>query len=89
MRVLSIHPLLNSEGTDQAKDILARVAAQVEPIMERRSNLGWRCLELLEFFPENEGLLGMNVNRGAKIYLRLRPAGSPPKKPQAPTTSNR
>ena len=79
-KVAAIYPLLHSDGTDYARDILARVAAQVEPILLRRVALGWHCTELREFFPENDNLLGMNVNRGAKIYLRLRPAGCPPKK---------
>lgn len=52
--------------------ILARVAAQVEPIMARRAHLDWRCKELREFFPDNENLLGMNVNRGAKSEAKGR-----------------
>lgn len=31
-------------------------------------------LQLSEFFPGNPGLLGLNVNRGAEVKIRLRPA---------------
>jgi hypothetical protein len=43
----------------------------VNPLLQKR---GWRVKLLCEFFPKNAGLLGMNVNRGSKILLRLRPA---------------
>jgi hypothetical protein len=33
----------------------------------------WRVGRLVEFFPNNPGLLGMNVNAGEKILVRLRP----------------
>ncbi|KAG8827156.1 hypothetical protein FRC18_009925, partial [Serendipita sp. 400] len=46
----------------------------VAPIMRAR---GWVLPVLSEFFPSNPGLLGMNVNHGEKIYLRLRPYHSP------------
>jgi len=31
-------------------------------------------LQLSEFSPRNPGLLGLNVNRGAEVKIRLRPA---------------
>ncbi|EQC28135.1 hypothetical protein, variant [Saprolegnia diclina VS20] len=37
----------------------------------------YRVQQLLEFFPKNANLLGMNVNHGWKIYVRLRPAERP------------
>lgn len=33
---------------------------------------GLNVKSVCEFFPKNPALLGMNVNRGAKVYLRLR-----------------
>ena len=56
---------------DEARRLLQRVADQVQPIMRAH---GWRVASLQEFFPKNGGLLGMNVNRGGKILVRLRPA---------------
>ncbi|KAF4470766.1 WSS1 involved in sister chromatid separation and segregation [Fusarium albosuccineum] len=35
----------------------------------------WKVRELAEFYPEQNNLLGLNVNRGMKICLRLRHAG--------------
>ncbi|KAF5021398.1 hypothetical protein F66182_6587 [Fusarium sp. NRRL 66182] len=35
----------------------------------------WKVRELAEFYPDQHNLLGLNVNRGAKICLRLRHAG--------------
>ena len=69
-KVDSVRALPNVDGEKHARDILARVAAQVEPIMARRAHLNWRCNELREFFPDNANLLGMNVNRGAKSESR-------------------
>ncbi|ORY96128.1 WLM domain-domain-containing protein [Syncephalastrum racemosum] len=34
---------------------------------------GWRVRHLCEFFPKNPNLLGVNVNHGLKINIRLRP----------------
>ena len=52
--------------------MLRKVASIVKPVMRQR---GWRVGVLSEFFPEDKTLLGLNVNRGAKILLRLRHAG--------------
>ncbi|KAJ3292815.1 hypothetical protein HK104_004990 [Borealophlyctis nickersoniae] len=35
---------------------------------------GWRVGVVREFFPENKNLLGLNVNRGQEIRIRLRPS---------------
>lgn len=58
----------NSAG---AKSLLDRLAVICAPVMARR---GWRVKCLKEFYPSNAGLLGMNVNRGVSIFIRLRPA---------------
>jgi hypothetical protein len=49
--------------------MLRRVASLVKPIMKNR---GMRVSSLAEFFPAEKNLLGINVNRGEKICLRLR-----------------
>lgn len=54
-----------------AKKILDRLAAAVAPVMNRRK---WKVPILKEFFPSNPNLLGLNVNRGQSILVRLRPA---------------
>ncbi|KAL4106079.1 hypothetical protein PRIC1_004133 [Phytophthora ramorum] len=59
---------------EQAQQLLERLAAAVLPILMRRR---FRVRRLLEFFPTDGALLGMNVNRGAKIYVRLRPKRTP------------
>lgn len=59
---------------DKALLLLQKVASLVKPIM--RSH-GWHLPLLSEFFPENPGLLGMNVNGGQQILLRLRPHSAP------------
>lgn len=59
---------------DKALELLQRIASLVMPIMRAR---GWVLPVLSEFFPSNPGLLGMNVNHGQKIYIRLRHAHRP------------
>ncbi|CAI7677600.1 unnamed protein product [Penicillium manginii] len=49
--------------------ILRKVASVVKPIMRQRS---WRVGALCEFYPGQKNLLGLNVNSGQKICLRLR-----------------
>ena len=34
----------------------------------------WKVPLVVEFFPANPGLLGMNMNSGQKIMIRLRPS---------------
>ncbi|KAK2601652.1 hypothetical protein QQS21_004803 [Conoideocrella luteorostrata] len=48
---------------------LKKVASLVKPIMRAR---GWKVGQLAEFYPDQSNLLGLNVNRGMKICLRLR-----------------
>ncbi|KAJ2713556.1 hypothetical protein H4R19_002189 [Coemansia spiralis] len=60
-------------NAEQALQTLQRVAAQVRPLMRQR---GWRVGVLREFYPKTVNLLGLNVNRGAEIRLRLRSAHS-------------
>jgi hypothetical protein len=61
---------LNGYGNAaDALSILRRLASAVMPIMRKR---GWKVGTLSEFYPENPGLLGLNVNRGQQIMVRLR-----------------
>ncbi|EFQ99846.1 zinc ion binding protein [Nannizzia gypsea CBS 118893] len=48
---------------------LRKVASLVKPIMRQRM---WRVGTLCEFYPSTQNLLGLNVNHGQKICLRLR-----------------
>ncbi|PGH07236.1 hypothetical protein AJ79_06340 [Helicocarpus griseus UAMH5409] len=52
----------------EALTTLRKIASLVKPIMRQR---GWRVGTLAEFYPERS-LLGININRGEKICLRLR-----------------
>ena len=49
--------------------ILRKVASLVKPIMRQRA---WRVGTLCEFYPQQRNLLGLNINQGQKICLRLR-----------------
>ena len=53
----------------EALFILRKVASIVKPIMRQRA---WRVGALCEFYPRQKNLLGINVNSGQKICLRLR-----------------
>ncbi|CAK7237982.1 hypothetical protein SEUCBS140593_010238 [Sporothrix eucalyptigena] len=59
---------------DDALQTLRRVASLVKPLMRARR---WKVRELAEFYPEQANLLGLNINRGQKILLRLRYPGDP------------
>jgi DNA-dependent metalloprotease WSS1 len=48
---------------------LRKVASLVKPIMRQRN---WRVGTLCEFYPHESNLLGLNVNAGQKVCLRLR-----------------
>ena len=56
----------------EALQALRKIASLVKPIMRQRN---WRVGTLCEFYPEQSNLLGLNVNRGQKICLRLRYPG--------------
>ncbi|KAH0489228.1 hypothetical protein TgHK011_009668 [Trichoderma gracile] len=61
--------LAHFRRADEALNTLKKVASLVKPIMRNR---GWKVAELAEFYPNETNLLGLNVNRGMKICLRLR-----------------
>lgn len=60
--------------SDTALDMLRRVASLVKPIMRKRS---WKVQILAEFLPPEQNLLGLNINRGYKICIRLRYHNNP------------
>ncbi|RKP14250.1 WLM domain-containing protein, partial [Piptocephalis cylindrospora] len=66
--------LVRRPSRERALALLHRAAEQVRPVMEKR---GWKVRRLVEFFPKNGNLLGVNVNHGQEIRLRLRPSRAP------------
>ena len=57
---------------DHALHTLRKIGSIVKPIMRQRS---WHVGTLAEFYPEQSNLLGLNINGGQKINLRLRYPG--------------
>ncbi|KAI9203876.1 WLM domain-containing protein [Polychytrium aggregatum] len=55
----------------EALALLVKLSRHVEPIMKKRS---WTVPKLSEMLPSNPALLGLNINRGREIKIRLRPA---------------
>ncbi|KAF8092374.1 hypothetical protein N665_0416s0030 [Sinapis alba] len=68
-KVWEVKALKRKPKEEEARKILEKVANQVQPIMTRRK---WRVKLLSEFCPTNPRLLGVNVNRGVQVKLRLR-----------------
>jgi DNA-dependent metalloprotease WSS1 len=54
---------------DEALKSLQKIASMVKPIMRTRN---WFVGQLTEFYPAETNLLGLNVNRGQEIRIRLR-----------------
>ena len=69
----SVTPLAKFPDVPRADAMLKAVAALVAPLMMANS---FRVPSLVEFYPTNPGLQGMNMNFGQVISLRLRPAGN-------------
>ncbi|KAI3727397.1 hypothetical protein L1987_67211 [Smallanthus sonchifolius] len=67
-KVWEIKPLKMGREKE-ARQILEKVAKQVQPIMRNRK---WKVNILSEFWPSNPALLGLNVNGGQEVKLRLR-----------------
>ncbi|KAF9225350.1 WLM-domain-containing protein [Gyrodon lividus] len=72
--VKSFTYLKDMPRAERALPMLQRVASLVKPIMRKH---GWALPVLVEFFPDSPNLVGLNVNGGEKILLRLRPAWCP------------
>lgn len=74
---------LKRPGSEHAIAFLQEIGAAVKALMQRH---GWRTLPsrlptdlpvLAEMYPRSANLLGLNVNHGTKICLRLRRPGRP------------
>ncbi|KAK0554197.1 hypothetical protein OC846_002208 [Tilletia horrida] len=65
---------LKRKGSERCLEILRRIGTLVKPLMVRH---GWKLPVLAEFFPHNQRLLGININSGQKICLRLRSPHNP------------
>ncbi|KTW29279.1 hypothetical protein T552_01234 [Pneumocystis carinii B80] len=61
--------LKSKKRNQEAYDLLKKIESLVTPIMRSRS---LKVSVLAEFFPKNNALLGLNINRGSKICIRLR-----------------
>ena len=70
--VLAYSHLRDFPRAADALQILRRVASLVKPLMRARK---WKVRELSEFYPDQANLLGLNINKGQKILLRLRYPG--------------
>ncbi|KAI9099421.1 WLM domain-containing protein [Phlyctochytrium arcticum] len=64
--------LQRQDRKEEALELLKRVASIVKPVMKKRS---WHVPVVREFLPTTPNLLGVNVNRGKEIRIRLRPHG--------------
>ncbi|OQR92956.1 hypothetical protein THRCLA_08581 [Thraustotheca clavata] len=73
-RIPLIQALKRQPEYEEAQRMLEKIASYVLPILCNRK---YRVRQLLEFAPKNPNLLGMNVNHGYNIYVRLRPAAQP------------
>ncbi|CCE63689.1 hypothetical protein TPHA_0F02070 [Tetrapisispora phaffii CBS 4417] len=61
--------LQRNPDKEYALEILKDIAHRVSYLMKENK---FAVKDLVEFYPKDKRLLGMNVNRGAKIMLRLR-----------------
>lgn len=67
--ISSITALKRRNASDEALYLLQKIASMVKPVMRAH---GLRVGTLCEFFPKDSRLLGLNVNHGMKICIRLR-----------------
>ncbi|WFD34361.1 hypothetical protein MCUN1_001200 [Malassezia cuniculi] len=65
---------LKRPHVERALDMLKDVGRAVAPLMLERE---WTLPVLAEFYPRSERLLGVNINQGQKICLRLRSGTDP------------
>ncbi|KAM5584471.1 hypothetical protein ABKV19_004042 [Rosa sericea] len=68
-KVWEIRALKRKDRQEEASKMLDKIAKQVQPIMRKHK---WRVKLLSEMCPTNPSLLGLNVNRGVHVKLRLR-----------------
>lgn len=72
-RISQIGLLKKFEDKEYAESLLHEVAKMVAPIIHENN---FRVGVLCEMYPKNPNLLGLNVNRGSKILIRLRYASN-------------
>ncbi|KAN0066025.1 hypothetical protein ACQY0O_000117 [Thecaphora frezii] len=68
-RIKEYRTLSRFSNSSAALSLLVSIGRTVAPLMAKYS---WRLPLLSEFLPSNPNLLGINVNRGQRISLRLR-----------------
>lgn len=69
--VSKVAVLQRKPNKEDALQLLKDIARSISYIMKEN---GFKVGSLVEFYPRDKRLLGMNVNRGMKIMLRLRNA---------------
>lgn len=72
--ITRIAALQKQDASDKALELLHEVATLVSPVMH---HYGFKVGLLCEMYPKNQGLLGLNVNHGQKVCLRLRSPTDP------------
>jgi len=70
--IVQYQHLTNHPRGEEALFTLRKIGSMVKPIMRQR---GWQVGTLAEFYPDQTNLLGLNINAGQKIQLRLRYPG--------------
>lgn len=68
-RIQSVKALTKFANSNEASRLLQRLVCATQALLVRRK---WSVQLLTEFLPKGAGLLGLNVNRGTKIMIRLR-----------------
>ncbi|KAJ8330926.1 hypothetical protein O5D80_000945 [Batrachochytrium dendrobatidis] len=68
---MELRPLKRRQNVNTAQKLLERIYSDVQPIMKLHN---FRVGSLQEFYPTNPNLLGLNVNHGQVIRIRLRHA---------------
>ncbi|KAK6005456.1 hypothetical protein QM012_007098 [Aureobasidium pullulans] len=70
----SYEHLMDCPQPEEALLRLRKIASLVKPLMRKRS---WKVRVLSEFLPDDERLLGLNINKTFKICVRLRYTHNP------------
>eukprot|EP01035_Chromulina_nebulosa_P020712 gene20712-26852_t len=68
-KVWDVKELKKMPDSNKALDLLNRLIKSTEKLLIKYK---WNVKILKEFYPNNQSLLGMNVNHGASILIRLR-----------------